>query len=137
MIIYIATSGVYSDYCIEEVFTNKEQALIYCAANKCELEEYEADRLVMDTSKPVKDEWNAFFNFEGDFLYMEHIGLCFEKDAKLQLDYRRFKTVLNFLTPIDTDYEHAKKIACDVCAQEIYKAVEEGRYPWIRQHKEV
>lgn len=137
MKIYIATSGCYSDYCIEEVFTDKEQAYIYCALNHCELEEYEADRLIMETSKPAKDKWCAYFNYEGDLQSVMFHGLNLEEPANLSYDPYRFKLALTFTVPIGTDIEHARKIACDLYAQEVYKAVEEGRYPWIKQHKEV
>ena len=39
MTIYIATDGEYSDYCIEAVFTDKNQAELFCATHGCYLEE--------------------------------------------------------------------------------------------------
>lgn len=45
MKIYIVTSGEYSGYGIEAVFTDKKQAELYCAVHKyCRVEEYDADR---------------------------------------------------------------------------------------------
>lgn len=46
MKIYIVTSGEYSDYHIEAVFTDEEQAQLYCATHyDCDIEEWEADEI--------------------------------------------------------------------------------------------
>ena len=44
MKVYIVTSGSYSDYHIDEVFTDREQAYLYCAArNTAESGYYEVE----------------------------------------------------------------------------------------------
>lgn len=53
MTIYVVTSGEYSDYHIDAVFTDRRQAELYCAAtdsrraewdyDSCSIEEYETD----------------------------------------------------------------------------------------------
>lgn len=56
MTIYVVTSGEYSDYGINAVFTSREQAELYCATHndnskygyQCEVEEYEADTPVLE-----------------------------------------------------------------------------------------
>lgn len=46
MKVYIVTSGEYSGYGIEAVFTNEEQAELYCAIHPyCEIDEWEADKI--------------------------------------------------------------------------------------------
>ena len=51
MTIYIATSGSYSDYHVDAVFTDKRQAEFYCAEHNCWLEEYESDEVRIETKK--------------------------------------------------------------------------------------
>ena len=47
--IYVVTSGEYSSYGIDEVFTDSNQAELYCAVHTdCEIEEYEADRVHLE-----------------------------------------------------------------------------------------
>ena len=56
MTIYVVTSGEYSDYCINAVFTDRKQAELYCAVEngkrgnyyRCDIEEYEADTPVLE-----------------------------------------------------------------------------------------
>ena len=63
MTIYIATDGEYSDYCIEAVFTDKNQAELFCATHGCYLEEYEADQAKIETNKKPKRIWCFISNF--------------------------------------------------------------------------
>lgn len=67
MKIYIVTSGSYSDYHIDEVFTDPEQAYLYCAARNTascgdyEVEEYDSDTCKLESQKPVNRVWNGRF----------------------------------------------------------------------------
>lgn len=67
MEIYIATSGEYSDYGIEKVFTDKKQAELYCATHECRLEIYEADETRIETEQKPKYIWFCGNNWRGDF----------------------------------------------------------------------
>jgi hypothetical protein len=51
--VYVVTEGCYSDYHIEAVFTDLEQAEIYCATHKGDIEEYETDEHHFETEKKV------------------------------------------------------------------------------------
>lgn len=58
MTIYVVTSGRYSDYHIDAVFTDRKQAELYCAAtdsrrgdydnDSCNIEEYETDGVKLE-----------------------------------------------------------------------------------------
>jgi ketol-acid reductoisomerase len=67
MKIYIVTSGSYSDYHIDEVFTNLEQAQLYCATRNTakyadyDIEEYDTDTCKLESQKPVKIIWKGNF----------------------------------------------------------------------------
>lgn len=63
MKIYIATSGCYSDYGINAVFTDKELAEKYCTAQskypeEYRIEEYEADSKVCDAKVGFVFAWH-------------------------------------------------------------------------------
>lgn len=130
MKVYVVTDGEYSDYHIEAVFTDREQALIYCATHGFEFEEYEADQVKLETTKTVKERWNARFGFEGDFCKAWKEGYEFDTTAHINFRvYGRFYYVSASL-PVDTDGEKAKKILCDMFAKFKQEAYEEGLQPW-------
>lgn len=59
MIVYVVTEGSYSDYHIEAVFTDRDQANNYLKLYPdCEIEEYEADAIKIDVNK-IRYEWFA------------------------------------------------------------------------------
>lgn len=69
MTVYIVTDGEYSGYHIEAVFTNKEQAELYCATHECvdgrgspEIEKWEVDNHKFESAVPVKKMWVAYVN---------------------------------------------------------------------------
>ncbi len=53
MRIYVITSGEYSDYRIETVFTDKRKAEIYAATHSANIEEYEADECQVSSNTDV------------------------------------------------------------------------------------
>lgn len=64
MIIYVVTSGEYSDYGIEAVFDNKEQAELYCATKEGHsdpkyIEEYDTEEHHFDSEKPIFLRWDC------------------------------------------------------------------------------
>lgn len=68
MKVYIVTTGEYSDYHIDEVFTDLEQAQLYCAARNgvvCAeyyIEEWETDLHKMQGDKQVNRIWKGGFS---------------------------------------------------------------------------
>lgn len=66
MTVYVVTRGEYSDYHIESIFTDKEQAVLYCATHESdygwecpEIEEWEADERKFENNAPIKKMWKA------------------------------------------------------------------------------
>ena len=110
MTIYVATSGSYSDYQIDAVFTDKRQAEIYCAEHNCWLEEYESDEVRIETKKTPKKIWCAAFNRSGLFDLWD--------DYMTFLEIQEIR-VGNVRISLDAsiDKEKAKKIICDKYAQ--------------------
>lgn len=115
MTIYIATDGEYSEYHICTVFTDKDQAMIYCATHECMLEEYEADEVKLETTKSVKEKWLAEFDCYGVFLFAEKRGLCFDKP--ISIVRKSSRVFMRACFPIGTDEGMAEKIFCDMYAK--------------------
>ena len=70
MNIYIVTSGEYSDYKIETVFSSQEQAELYCATHEDDLEyprveEYAVDEVTLCGSAKLMRRWTAIVNDSG------------------------------------------------------------------------
>ena len=119
MEIYIATSGEYSDYGIEEVFTNKKQAELYCATHECCLEIYEADETRIETEQKPKYIWFCGNNWRGDFTCETYREMTFKDvfDKSSFLD-------LEISLDADIEDEKAKKILKDKYMQ--WKAEQEN-----------
>ena len=110
MEIYIATSGEYSDYGIEEVFTDKKQAELYCATHGCYLEVYEADRTKIETEQKPKFIWECGENWRGEFFCNNYREMTF-KDIFIKSRYSSKK--LKISLDADVEDEKAKKILKD------------------------
>ena len=101
MIIYVVTSGTYSDYKIDSLYTNKEKAEERLAALK------KVD--MFDNEKPQIEEWPVDQEFEEipRQYWMSEIdlvtGQVFEPDAEVR--YR-------FAKPNQRTYEHANQLRC-------------------------
>ena len=70
MTVYVVTSGIYSDYHIDAIFTDKVKAELYCAVHENsldqpEIEEWDTDGVEIATDKPVKHRWIAFIGEDG------------------------------------------------------------------------
>ena len=76
MTIYIVTSGEYSDYHINAVFSSQEQAELYCATHEDDLEypcveEYAVDEVTLcGSAKPMR-RWTAAVSGSGTITYMD------------------------------------------------------------------
>ena len=121
MEIYIATSGEYSDYGIEEVFTDKKQAELYCATHGCYLEVYEADRTKIETEQKPKFIWECGENWRGEFVCNNYREMTF-KDIFIKSRYSSQK--LKISLDSDVEDEKAKKILKDKYMQ--WKAEKEN-----------
>jgi hypothetical protein len=71
MIIFVVTSGEYSDYHIEAVFEDREQATLYTMLHPyCEIEEYDTQAVKIDARK-IMYEWTARISPEGKLLFLK------------------------------------------------------------------
>lgn len=130
MKIYIVTEGSYSDYHIEAVFTDREQAKLYCASHNdfCvdyEIEEWEAVEIKLDSSLEICERWHGIFDFEGHFVNCYNCGLSLKKPIKLDSHtWRRVEYHVTVYVPEGTDKDKVQKIMCDVFAQWKYETME-------------
>ena len=125
MKIYIVTSGCYSDYGINAVFTNKELAEKYCTAHskypeEYFIEEYEADSEVCDAKVGFVFAWNerrGAIEFNG-YMTKTSFNSFIKKENEIQATLIKRKC----MTDIDTwryvwldEYNKfkASKIICD------------------------
>lgn len=130
MKVYIVTSGSYSDYHIDRVFTDEQQAKLYCAthANDCEalgIEEWESDEVKLDTSLEIFEKWVARFDFEGHLLNFWTDGFTFKQpNSVAKHSWRRTEYFVHVYLPDGTAEEKAKKILCDYFAKWKYEQME-------------
>jgi len=86
MKVYIVTSGEYSDYGINRVFTDKERAELYCAMHEggCDpyfVEEWETDDVEISTTKPYYRRWEAKITPSGLLLWIGDACTFTEKNS--------------------------------------------------------
>jgi len=85
VIVYVVTSGEYSDYRINAVFDNKEQAELYCATHEDEMpeiEEYDTDYFRLDSAKPVFKKWTGHIETNGKSTFARVFSSCFTLKKK-------------------------------------------------------
>lgn len=121
MIVYIVTSGCYSDYSIDAVLETKEQAETYCALHPCEdqeIEEWDTAEYAVECAKPVCKKWIACISQNGE-IEVFFKGYSLDAQSKMEWvhsnyceSYRRF----TFTTSKDKTEEQAKKIVFDKLA---------------------
>ena len=88
MRVYVVTSGEYSDYHIDAIFTDNEQAELYCATHERTLdnpyiEEWETDEVKFESCVPVKNLWTASIRNDGIVSYI-HSRLTLENRKKVE-----------------------------------------------------
>ena len=123
-VVYIVTSGSYSDYGIEAVFKDKLKAQTYCKCHKdCGIEEYYFnDDKIYTMFNVVKIYFKVLSNGDDDISF---IFQCLsEEDDRFYLEKRCYSTVIsnnNFSftitkrIPDDYDEEAIKKKYTKVC----------------------
>lgn len=131
MKVYIVTQGSYSDYHIEAVFTDEEQAKFYCATHSddcddCEIEEYDTDTVHFDTEKEIKELWRGWFDCYG--YYEESLKRGYVVgDKPIDIARNRWGRVsIEKTFPSATTEETAKKVFCDIYAQWKAQQIEQG-----------
>ncbi len=130
MRIYIVTSGEYSDYSIDAVFTDKLQAELYAATHNCDrIEEYESDQCVFETNKKPRMHWRGIWEKRSKyglcnkikFWYLEGTYGLGDVDEIVDEEHR---ITIRISTDTDVDKEKAKKIIFDKFYQWFYRQVE-------------
>jgi hypothetical protein len=127
MKVYIVTSGSYSDYTIEAVFTDKGQAELYGAIYKYEIEEFETDEYKIEGKKEdLKEAWMYekgldLFGLLYERLYFDSLTFD-DKDAINVQKTPRPKIEIRKMFDRDTDREKIMKIMRDEYARISYEA---------------
>lgn len=138
MKVYIITQGEYSDYGIRAVSLDKDDADRKCATlNKnvycgeyCEIEEYDTDDMVVDTTEEVKKRFEMSVSaITGEITWFAELYLTFDNDNRVYF-YKKYDFVSDKLIevvatlPTSITEEQAKKIMLDRVAK--FKAERAG-----------
>lgn len=124
MKIYIATSGCYSDYSIDAVFTDRKKAEMYCAIHNQvdqDIEEWETEDDSITVDKPVLKRWAGIYNRCGSFK-IEEDGYCLNPIFQVHENYYHGgHHRITMSTSMDKTAEQAEKIMQDKFASWKYE----------------
>lgn len=123
MKVYIITSGEYSGYMIEEVFTDRETAELYCAIHEdCQIEEFNTDTVKLEGKvyRAVKFYGHKYLSkqewvFKKDIDWVEQIYDTEPITEDFLSQFNGTQYVCKFVIPVNkslTD-KQARKIAND------------------------
>lgn len=125
MEVYIVTSGEYSSYCIEAVFTDRKQAELYVATHSrdymvCEIETWKCDEQRFDAAARPKNRWKAIVTKRGTFerCKVSYVTLTEMEDAII--DYGN-EVYVHVTLDQDIKENTAKKIILDKLAEYKYR----------------
>lgn len=140
MKVFIITQGEYSDYSIRAVSLDKDDAERKCAllnrnvrcGDYCEIEEYDTDDIVVDTTEEVKKRFEmSVRSSTGEIKWFIESYLTFDDENKVYFskrdcfDYGKDRIINVVATlPANTTEEQAKKIMLDRVAK--FKAERAG-----------
>jgi len=134
MIVYVVTSGEYSSYHIDQVFTDRKQAELFCATHNdakdqyddpCKIEEYETDK--------VRLEGNVYYGIcgtvckEGNYVLKEYVDIVYSsKPIQERIEDEGGDYVLVYVPTAEVykDLNIAEKVVYDYLAK--HKAEQEG-----------
>lgn len=138
MKVYVITSGSYSDYSIEAVSVDKDEAERICATlntkrkydfdDWCSIEEYDTDEMKVESENEVKIRYEMEVKYtDGKILYFDNHGYFVFNDINTikvtrRYENKRIEIVATFSK--DTDPDKAKKIMLYRVAK--FKAEREG-----------
>lgn len=119
MKVYIVTSGCYSDYSIDAVFTDRKKAEMYCAIHNEEdqdIEEWETEDDSITVDKPVLKRWVGIRTRDG-VSKVEEEGYCLNSIFHVheKYYYGGYDRII-MSTSIDKTAEQAQKIMYDKLA---------------------
>lgn len=128
-IIYIVTSGEYSDYHIDAVFLDKESAEIYCTIHNgkenydfCHIEEYSVSDVIKGNIE-IYTAVSALFKQDGTVRIVETY-FSEKREEKFEQWNSNYPYHLLFYTKKNATNKEIKKIARDKYAE--YMAKEQG-----------
>lgn len=131
MTVYVVTRGEYSDYHIEAIFTNKEQAVLYCATHESgygweppEIEEWEADEHKFENNVPVKKSWKARVDVRTRNIKAIDEGFTIRSVNEVKESGHWYANPFYFVTVTlgkDSTREQAEKAIFDRLAQWLYE----------------
>ncbi len=134
MKVYVITQGEYSDYGICAVSLDKGDAERKCAllnrnarnGEYCEIEEYDTDDTVVDTTEEVKKRFYMSMSDEDKAIWLEELCLTFEDENRVWLTKGCCENIVRCIAtlPKDATEEQAKKIMLDRVAK--FKAERAG-----------
>ena len=125
MTVYIVTTGEYSDYHIDRVFTNRDQAAAYCATrnggiiHNYYLEEWDTDKCEIQTDKKVNRVWWAVTDVRVSNL--RRFDWCETFETKDEIIRDSIGLVIYITTDLNCDIEKAKRIMQDRLARWRYE----------------
>lgn len=120
MIVYILTSGTYSDYCINAVFDDKNQAKFYQKLHPaCEIEEFDTEAVKIDARK-IRYEWTARISPDGKLLLLYESATLTDKEDSICLT-DVFPFGVHFLVTLTTDRELEKSVVAKACFDRVAK----------------
>lgn len=114
MIVYVVTEGSYSDYHIEAVFADKEQANLYLRIHPgCVIEEYDTEEIKID-AKAIRHEWTARISLDGELLTLHDNETIEPKEDGIELG-RSFYHGVCFKVWLTTDRELERSVVEKAC----------------------
>lgn len=129
MKVYIVTTGEYSSYSIEAVFTDEKQAELFCAVHSkdywiYDYEVWETDETRIDASVPVMNRWFASVRKDGTVAYMRK----YKTIANSGDDIIDYTSCYHIIVTLDESINEnqAKKIILDKLAAFKYRRLIEA-----------
>ena len=120
MIVYVVTEGSYSDYHIEAVFADKEQANLYLKLHPdCEIEEYDTEAIKIDARR-IMHEWTAKISPDGKILSLKDKATLLPKKDGIWLTDSYLNGV-HFEVTVSTDRELERSIVEKACFDRVAK----------------
>jgi len=118
MKIYIATSGEYSEYQIEAVFTSKKKAESYCALHECFLEEYDTEAVTVETNREPLIMWYATIGINNEIKRLNKCAYTFKVKEQIGTDrYTNRVCSIYVSLPAKYDEQQVRKLISDRMAK--------------------
>ena len=119
MKVYIITDGAYEDYDIKAIFTDEEQAQIYCAKNEYDnIEVWETNPETFDTNIVPKKLWIGRFWTASGFEHDEIESRYTLRDVdRVKKSFGTAEVIVEVSLDINVEQEDAEQILFDKYTQ--------------------